>query len=309
MELLIQKLKDRIALLDQIQSDDQRLWGVMHPQNIIEHLGGIMLMTAKGIDMPAVFSGEKAAIAKARFFGSYYPFPRNVKMPGTQDQPTSAPTYRFDNRAEADTKLQKALDIFLHHLNENPDQTSIHGYFGDMTQAEWLDFHIKHTEHHLQQFGVLHRDEKIPVIEKLLYKISRDIQSDTPAQWGQMNAHQMIEHLGMVFALSTDKINFPQTVDKEASKKYWDGFIQSDNPWKEVFPSKEFGDPRPPRKPTIEDSKVALQKTFKNYLSYCEDNPDAIQPHFFLGQLTVDQWRQVHVKHLQHHARQFGMDV
>lgn len=310
MNPLIQKFQERVQLLDTITPETKRGWGVMSPQNMIEHLGGLIYATAKGkTGMSLAMPPEKAAQMKARFFTSHYPFPRGVKMPGTADKAPTAPPLRYGSFEEALGKLKAASQSFIQQYQEHPEKASMHGYFGDLTNEEWLAFHIKHLEHHLIQFGALPYDEKIPQLEKLIYKIGKQVQADTPAQWGKMNAHQMIEHLGLVFVLSTGKFKLKYEGTEEEANGYRDGFAASENPWRDVFPTTSFGDPKPTRNATIKESKAALQKTFKKYLAYCEANPEGINSHHFLGNLTVDQWRQVHVKHLQHHARQFGMEV
>jgi len=307
MNPLIEKLQTRLNLFQSLNVDSEKQWGAMSPQNMIEHLGGVFYGTAKGGKNKMYLDSETAAKAKARFFSSYYPFPKGVKMPGTQDQPTEAPPLRYSSLEEAKEKLKSAVQFFLKQLQENPELISTHGYFGDLTIEEWLPFHIKHVEHHAMQFGLMPRDEKIPELEKLLYKVKSKIQSDSPAQWGKMNAHQMVEHLGATFVFSTGKFDMPYQGTEEDAKRNWEGFLQSDDPWKEVFPNINIGDPRPTRKPTIIESKNSLFKSFYGYLTYCEANPDAIHPHLAMGNLTVDQWRMVHVKHLKHHLRQFGV--
>ena len=309
MDPLVQKFQERLQLLDKVESDSQRLWGLMSPQNLMEHLGGVFYATAKGIKGDIVLDPEVVPKAKARFFSSYYPFPQNVKMPGAEDRPAKAPSLRYASLEEARGKMNAAAQFYLKQLKEQPEQTASHGYFGDLTMNEWLYFHTKHVEHHLQQFGILPRDEKIPELEKLLYKLKTRIQSDTPALWGKMNSQQMVEHLSLVFALSTGKFDFPYQGTEEEAKRNWEGFLASENPWREVFSSDSFGEPKPPRKATLEDSLALLQKSFNGYLDYCEGHPDAIHPQFYLGNLTIDQWRQVHVKHVKHHMRQFGLEV
>ena len=103
--------------------------------------------------------------------------------------------------------------------------------------------------------------------------------------------------------------NMPYKGSEEQAQKIWTAFEKSDNPWIEVFPNINIGDPRPPRKETIEESKVEMRKSFVKYMNYCENNPDGINPHLTLGNLDVEQWRKVHVKHLRHHGRQFGLDL
>ena len=309
MSSLVTKLQERLKLIDTIQAENQGQWGIMTPQHMVEHVGGLIYTTSMGKGSAKLALPEdQAAKMKSRFFSAYYPFPKSVKMPGTQDQPTALFPLRYASLEEAKEKLQGAGINFLSQHESNPDQTSLHGYFGELTMDEWLAFHIKHLDHHLMQFGLLPAaDEKITQLEKLLYKVYTKVDVDAPATWGKMNAHQMVEHIGLVFVLSTGKFDLPYKGTAEDATKYWKEFEAAPAPWQTVFPTTSFGDPKPPRAATIEASKVGLQKTFQKYLAYCEENPTAINSHFFLGNLTVDQWRQVHVKHVEHHLRQFGV--
>lgn len=308
MNLSVQKLQNRIALLDNINSNEKGRWGVMSPQNMVEHLGGVFYSTAMGKSGKTVFPPEKAAKAKSRFFSSYYPFPQNVKMPGDRDKPTAVPPFRYDSYEEALSKTKSAVGKFLNVLESNPQQTTVHGYFGDLNMEEWLAFHIKHVEHHLMQFGQLPpANEDIPKIEKLLYKLRTGLTADTPAKWGQMTAHQMVEHLGLVFLISTGKFNIQYQGTPADAQNYWEEFVQADEPWKTVLPFVNYTNPRPTRHESIEKSMAELWATWQKYLTYSEENPDAINPHFFLGGRTIDQWRFIHRKHLEHHLRQFGI--
>jgi len=308
-QILTQKLKNRLLLLTQLDSATQPLWGLMTPQHMIEHLGGIIYGTALGKGQDVILPSDEAAKWKARFFSTYYPFPRNIRMAGTQDTPVQLFDLKYESIEEAKEKLTSAIDLFLKAQSDRPEQKAGHGYFGEMDMNEWLSFHVKHLEHHLMQFGAIPYDEKVPVLEKLIYKLGKNLNADAPAQFGAMNAQQMVEHLGMVFLLSMGKFDFPYRGTEEDAAKYWQLFVSSDRPWIESFPRKSFGDPRPPRHDSIEDSKQELKKTFSKYLAFCESNPDSIQPHFYLGNLDVDQWKQVHLKHIQHHMRQFGLNV
>ena len=153
----------------------------MSPQNMIEHLGGLIYATAKGkTGMSLAMPPQKAAQMKARFFTSHYPFPRGVKMPGTADKAPTAPPLRYGSFEEALGKLKAASQSFIQQYQEHPEKASMHGYFGDLTNEEWLAFHIKHLEHHLIQFGAFPYDEKIPQLEKLICKIGKQVQADTP---------------------------------------------------------------------------------------------------------------------------------
>lgn len=309
MNPLIEKLQSRLNLFQSLTPDSKRLWGVMSPQNMIEHLGGVFYVTAKGAKGKILLPPDTAAKAKTRFFSSYYPFPKGVKMPGTQDQPTVAPPLKYSSLEEAIGKLNGAVQLFLKQYQEQPQQTGTHGYFGELNMEEWLAFHIKHVEHHAIQFSLLTKDENIPKIEKLLYKVKTKIQVDAPAQWGKMNAHQMVEHLGATFLFSTGKFDMPYKGSEEDANLKWEGFLKSDDPWRAIFPNINIGEPRPPRKSTIEESKNSLFKSYSQYLAYSEANPEAVHPHLAMGNRTIEEWRLIHVQHLRHHLRQFGVEV
>jgi len=61
------------------------------------------------------------------------------------------------------------------------------------------------------------------------------------------------------------------------------------------------------RTESIEAAKKVLKKGFIKYKHYCMENPDAITPQGFLGNITTAQWLQVHIKHIDHHLSQFGV--
>jgi len=309
MSNFVEQLKDRLALIEILDASEKPVWGIMTPQHMIEHLGMIFYSTSLGRGQDLILPEEEAQKWKKRFFSSYYPFPRNIRMAGTQDKPVELAPLRYASLDEAKEKLSGAIAGFVKAYQDQPDQVAVHGYFGDMDMSEWLAFHVKHMEHHLMQFGKIAYDEKISKLEKLLFKVGKYVQADMPAKFGEMNAHQMVEHLGLVFLVSTGKFDRKYEGTEEKAAEYREAFANSDQPWIDVFPSFSFGSPKPTRHDTIEASKGALSKTFAKYLSFCEDNPDAIVSHFYLGNLSVDQWREVHVKHVEHHLRQFGVEV
>ena len=145
------------------------------------------------------------------------------------------------------------------------------------------------------------------MIGKKLAPLYKDLTAGHQAKWGLMNAHQMVEHLTLVFIYSTGKFKVSFKGDAAAAKQLWKPFVAAANPWKTVFPSFPGGHPKPPRNETIEASKQALKKAFIRYEHYCKENPEAITPHGFLGNITTAQWLLVHAKHIDHHLSQFGV--
>jgi hypothetical protein len=147
-------------------------------------------------------------------------------------------------------------------------------------------------------------------IQKRLQLVYKELTDDKKALWGEMNAHQCVEHLSLVLYYSTGKFNVPFKGDLAAATAMWEPFAKADMPWRTVLPQRKFTkEPPKLRTATIEEAKKALNKAFIKYTHYCKENPNAITPHGFLGNISTAQWLLVHVKHLKHHLAQFGIEV
>ena len=308
----INKLNHYLALIDTaLTTDHTAKWGLMNAQQMVEHLSFLFLASAG--KWGRTFTGDEARAAKmkANFFAVQYPFPKSVPLPGSNN--TTPPPLRETTMEGSKSLLKKTAQKYFDHYKANPTDKVQHPYFGLLNFEEWTNFQIKHTEHHLMQFGLLpypltdEMEANLALIGEKLKTVYAEVTTDHPAKWGLMNAHQMVEHLTVTFLYSTGKFNVPFKGDLAAAKKLWQPFVEATNPWKTVFPSFPGGNPRPPRNETIEGSKKALKKTFIKYQHYCKENPDAITPHGFLGNITTAQWILAHVKHIDHHLSQFGV--
>jgi len=294
-----------------LTTDHTAKWGLMNAQQMVEHLSLVVLGSIGKWGRAFTGNEERAAKMKANFFAVAYPFPKSVPMPGSEG--TAPPPLRATTMEGSKDLLKKTIGKFLHHYEEDPADKVQHPYFGLLDFAEWVSFHTKHFEHHLMQFGLLpypltpEMEANLALIEQKLSTVYAELSTDNQAKWGLMNAHQMVEHLTVTFLYSTGKFNVPFKGDAVAAKKLWQPFLEEANPWKTVFPPFQGGQPRPPRNETIEGSKKALKKTFIQYQHYCKENPNAITPHGFLGNITTTQWILAHVKHIDHHLSQFGV--
>lgn len=286
-------------------------WGLMNAQQMVEHLSLVILGATGKWGREFKGDAERAVKTKANFFAVKYPFPKSVPVPNSKS-PTPPPL-REATMEGSKNLLKSSLQKFLDHYKANPNDKVQHPYFGLMNFEEWVHFQTKHFEHHLMQFGLLpyplteEMEANLQIIGKKLKTVYNGLTTDHQAKWGMMNAHQMVEHLTLVFIYSTGKFKVPFKGDAEAAKKLWEPFVAAANPWKTVFPSFPGGRPKPPRNETIEASKKALKKAFIKYEHYCKENPNAITSHGFLGNITTTQWLAVHVKHIDHHLSQFGV--
>lgn len=296
----------------ELTTEHSAKWGLMNAQQMVEHLSLVFMGSIGKWGREFTGNEERAAKMKANFFVAKYPFPKSVPVPNGQQG--TIPPLRGENMEASKILLKNTVQKFINHFTANPTDTVQHPYFGLLNFEEWMSFHIKHIEHHLMQFGLLpypltpEMEANLQLIGKKLKTVYAGLTPDHQAKWGLMNAHQMVEHLTLVLLYSTGKFGVPFKGDLEAATKLWQPFVAAANPWRTVFPSfSGIGKPKPVRNETIEGSKKALKKTFIKYQHYCKENPHAITPHGFLGNITTAQWIQVHVKHIDHHLSQFGV--
>lgn len=130
------------------------------------------------------------------------------------------------------------------------------------------------------------------------------VKADTPAQWGKMNAAQMMAHLGEAFK---------SPVGQEKIKRSFIGFWFGKMAKKSFTGDKEFKK----NLPTAKEFKIINEREFEkekqNTLNlmkqFSEGGPSQISshPHPFFGKMTADEWNKLMSKHLDHHLKQFGV--
>ena len=313
MATAIDNIKKYLQQIDkELTSEHTPNWGLMSAQHMVEHLSQLFLLSTG--KWGKEFKGEaaKAAKMKANFFSVRYPFPKSIAMPGAKKG--ELPKLSCDNLDAAKALLKESAQKYTAHYATNPADEALHPYFGMLSYADWNNFHDRHIHHHLMQFGLLpepltpEMESHLTQIGQKLQTVYKEVTPDLKAKWGRMNAHQMVEHLALIFIYSTGKFGVPFKGDEAAAKKLWIPFTKTANPIKTVIPQSNIaGDPKPVRNETMEGSKRALKKAFAKYQHYCKENPDAITPHGHLGNITTAQWIFVHFKHVDHHLAQFGV--
>lgn len=313
MKVIKHQLEKYLQQLNQeLTNENTALWGIMNAQNMVEHLSLILIGSIGKWGREFTGDEGRAAKNKAIFFAARYPFPKSVTQPGMENG-QAPPPLRCATMEESKALLQKSYEKFINHFENNPTDKVQHPYFGLFSFEEWVHFHARHFEHHLMQFGLIdypltaEMEVLIKEIRQKLKIVYSSLTVDHKAKWGKMNAHQCVEHLGLIFLYSTGKFKVPFKGDKEVAKQLWKPFLEAENPWKTVFPSRNFGEPKPVRTENIELAKKALKKTFIQYTHYCMENPKTLTPHGALGDITTTQWLQVHSKHIDHHLSQFGV--
>lgn len=149
-------------------------------------------------------------------------------------------------------------------------------------------------------------DKKEFIQQKFLELVS-SLSADQKGNWGVMNAQQMVEHVADFFKVSYGKLKFQQVTPTEQLPKFRE-FLWSDKEFKEntkapMLPETAFA----ARNANMSDSLHELKTDINTFFSYFEENADVKTPHPVFGELNIEDWIQLHYKHTQHHAKQFGL--
>ena len=132
------------------------------------------------------------------------------------------------------------------------------------------------------------------------------VQSNNPARWGRMNAHQMICHLSDAFRLALgEKAASPagnilhRTLIKFVA-------IHVPAPWPRGFPTRPEMDQEikgtPPYE--FERDRQELEQLIARFVSITQDAHRP--PHPIFGQMSHNEWMRWGWLHSDHHLRQFG---
>jgi len=143
--------------------------------------------------------------------------------------------------------------------------------------------------------------------ERILPDAMVKLDEHTPAQWGNMTAQHMVEHLLWAFEISTGGLVVScQTPAHllERTKR----FLYDKRHTPHSFKNPLLGEQPPPfRFPGIADAKTALLLEVGRFINHFRDHPEVVHTHPIFGPLGVDEWQRSHFKHCYHHLLQFGL--
>ncbi len=152
MKADITNRKELNIFLNNLTDNTEPKWGLMKPQNMIEHLTKTLQFT-NGKKQAALRSTEnEAKIAKEEFIYTDIEMARGLKSALAGDV---ADPFEFSSLEEAKNNLNNELDDFETYFAGNPSATFIQPRFGSLNYKEWIIFHNKHFTHHFKQFGLI----------------------------------------------------------------------------------------------------------------------------------------------------------
>ncbi|HNR19929.1 MAG TPA: hypothetical protein PKN75_03905 [Bacteroidia bacterium] len=139
-------------LLRKLKGDEKPQWGVLNPQQMIEHFGESVMLASGRVQIPLMADKEKLPALKA-FVMSDKEFKPGTKNPIMKDVP--APV-KFDSIETAIQKLEKAISIFDETWKIKSESDYIlNPFFGELNFEEQVQLLHKHARHHLKQFGLI----------------------------------------------------------------------------------------------------------------------------------------------------------
>lgn len=141
---------DFIPLLEKLNADEKAKWGIMTPQQMIEHFADAVKNASGRLLLPSLNEGER--LQKSReFLMSETPFKQNIDNPLI---PKEGIPHRQPDLQSAINKLKKELDHFFLVFQKNPDLKTGNAFFGQLDYNMNIQLLHKHAVHHLKQFGV-----------------------------------------------------------------------------------------------------------------------------------------------------------
>ena len=138
--------------------------------------------------------------------------------------------------------------------------------------------------------------------QKFIDRLNR-LTPETAAKWGKMNVAQMLRHCQAPLQIASGEIRFKVNPVIR--------FLFGKRARKQILSEPQF-EKNLPTFAKIIDSHIFEEE--KNKLihfiqKYQEGGKDKLikEPHPFFGDLSVEEWNALMVKHLDHHLRQFGV--
>lgn len=150
MKFLKPDLAEILLLLEKLEDHKSPLWGKMCAQRMIEHLTDTLQLANGQIQAALEIKPEHIEKAQA-FIGSTKPMPKLFEVSFAKEETK----LRNQSMELAIDEFAENWVAFEHFFELNPDQKTLHPYFGELDYKQWKRLNSKHLTHHFEQFGLL----------------------------------------------------------------------------------------------------------------------------------------------------------
>src|SRR5215469_8371774 len=137
---------------------------------------------------------------------------------------------------------------------------------------------------------------------KELIKRINSINEDSTAQWGKMNAYQMLKHCRLAEEMYLGKKNYEWVSQGRVfGKAALEKFLNDETPMSQnIMTTKDFIVTNTGSVAEEKEKLISLICEYENY-------PDGHVTHWFFGPMSREQVGLFSYKHLDHHLRQFNV--
>jgi hypothetical protein len=144
--------KELNSILSRLTELSVAKWGIMQPQNMIEHLIKTLQYSNGKKEIAQKSTDEEAKQAKAGFIYTDVEMPVGLKSSLAGETPDPL---QYADLDAAKQQLNKELDDFESFFANNPEAEFVQPRLGKLNHQEWIILHNKHFTHHFKQFGLL----------------------------------------------------------------------------------------------------------------------------------------------------------
>jgi hydroxymethylglutaryl-CoA reductase len=144
------ELETMLSILNGLSSSKTPLWGKMNAQEMVEHLSD-MLMMSRGTGNFTIDVDAETIARRQQFLSSDKEMAKNIAVPFTKE----IIELRHDELELALDEFAEEWINFTEYYENNPSDSVIHPYYGDLDFNLWLKMHDKHFMHHFKQFGLI----------------------------------------------------------------------------------------------------------------------------------------------------------
>ena len=136
----------------------------------------------------------------------------------------------------------------------------------------------------------------------------QQLTTESKPLWGMMSAQNMIEHLGMLFYVSTGKPNVNISTPADRIERVL-AFLMSEKTFQRnvKVPDLPANKTMPLKYKDLAEAHEKLMQQINAFYAAFEGEKSTTTAHPVFGMLNLAQWEQFHRKHSQHHLRQFAL--
>jgi oxepin-CoA hydrolase/3-oxo-5,6-dehydrosuberyl-CoA semialdehyde dehydrogenase len=140
------------AAFSGLKPETEPLWGLMKAQHMVEHISDVAIISNGKRQVEVFTPAEKLEIYREKFLFSSRAWHQNTQSPLLETGKLK--DLRCVDLEAALQELYAEFADFHRFFNQNPDLKVNNAVFGPLNYSEWLVFHAKHLNHHLEQFGL-----------------------------------------------------------------------------------------------------------------------------------------------------------